>query len=491
MDWFSKVNPKTMTEMSIGVFVLVILIVLFIAIYMNTCMVGVSKREGFESALPKVVVPKVGPEPVGLSGTSVEEESGPATLSHAPNGYVAEDAPVLLEDPVSTKASAAQLQALLEDMRAFHGFELNSLVEKGDPNIQMPISTFRGQFQELLDESKALAQNPGINSHVTIGQLGMIRANLTYLQKSYRSFGLPSPSPLPVRASASPKVEGFETKGAEKGAKATLADLNSVRTSIANEIKELKFSGSVDPVVLTRIKLFTNIQTRIDSVIDEVVKGVMNASDIPFYKSDFTDFLPAADSSSDSSSGSGSGSTSNSSLSSILQSLFGTSFTGSTGSSGPSLHISDEVLKGLTFSLNVQYNGSKIASTTHQGSDAADQPLQGFDSNSSASTVDSFQSGGSRGEFDTMIQRFSGGDATDTLGKLDWKERAQTICDRVKSSGLDPADYGCLGEEAQVGPNYSWRGHAKMVCVRLDTNATEGTSQTMGCPPVDWKGWRS
>ena len=41
-----------------------------------------------------------------------------------------------------------------------------------------------------------------------------------------------------------------------------------------------------------------------------------------------------------------------------------------------------------------------------------------------------------------------------------------------------------------VSSDYSWRGHCKMMCSRLATAADPGVPELMGCPPVEWKGWR-
>jgi hypothetical protein len=101
-----------------------------------------------------------------------------------------------------------------------------------------------------------------------------------------------------------------------------------------------------------------------------------------------------------------------------------------------------------------------------------------------------------RGDFERIIDAFENGvrppsEIAGNPGKFDWKARADAIADNISRAGMNPADFGCLEKGAAVSPGYSWRGHAKMVCSRLATNADPATPEQMGCPPVSWKGWRS
>jgi hypothetical protein len=97
-----------------------------------------------------------------------------------------------------------------------------------------------------------------------------------------------------------------------------------------------------------------------------------------------------------------------------------------------------------------------------------------------------------RGEFEDKIQQLSRppSQAPTQIGKFDWKVRAEAITENIRKAGMNPDDFGCLGRGAQVSKDYSWRGHAKMVCSRLATHADPGIPEQMGCPPVSWKGWR-
>jgi hypothetical protein len=72
---------------------------------------------------------------------------------------------------------------------------------------------------------------------------------------------------------------------------------------------------------------------------------------------------------------------------------------------------------------------------------------------------------------------------------FDWQERASFICDSIKKRGLNPKDFNCLRPDEYVSDDFSWRGYAKMVCMRLGTSMDTGLPETCGCPPLTWSGW--
>jgi hypothetical protein len=56
---------------------------------------------------------------------------------------------------------------------------------------------------------------------------------------------------------------------------------------------------------------------------------------------------------------------------------------------------------------------------------------------------------------------------------------------------LNPQEFGCLSSESNVGPDYSWRGNARMVCTRLESSTNTALPELCGCPPKEWAGWRA
>jgi len=93
-----------------------------------------------------------------------------------------------------------------------------------------------------------------------------------------------------------------------------------------------------------------------------------------------------------------------------------------------------------------------------------------------------------RGEFEEKIMTL---DSNNTEPGFNWKRRVQEITENIRRVNMDPKDFGCLERGAVVSPEFSWRGHAKMICSRLASAADPGIPEQMGCPPVSWKGWRS
>jgi hypothetical protein len=488
--------------------ILLVFLSLCVAVYMTNCVTPLI--QGFSTS--EVKIPKVGPEPKGL--VDMKELVADGELPMAPNSYLAEDAPLPFQDPKTQKASKRQVDGLLEEMKAFNGFELPYLTERGDPNIQMPVSTFRGQLQELLDESNAMNQNPGLASTITLEQLEAIRGNLRYLQKTFRQLNANGVIDAPERPSGKGGVkEGF-TDGT--GERATASDLEKVSRELSNEIKRLSASGSTDSVLLSRITLFTQLRQKIDSILVDVGNGTMSTTEIPIFKEDLVNFLPAlsegdtGDDLSEYSDGIIGG------IKDALKALLGGSTVADGSGSLVNLvgraqadRLAQKILNGLSVDFKVKYTSDNELALARTQADvintlSATMALGSSDQGTDPTTQEGYQGGGfydrgttDRGEFDAVIQTLDSQQGIRpkakplNVGGLDWKDRALNICENIRKAGLDPADYGCLKSSQDVGPSYSWRGHARMVCTRLESNAMPGTAETMGCPPVSWKGWRS
>ena len=100
-----------------------------------------------------------------------------------------------------------------------------------------------------------------------------------------------------------------------------------------------------------------------------------------------------------------------------------------------------------------------------------------------------------RGEFEEKIMELDSNEIDEYEKEegpgFNWKRRVQEITENIRRANMKPADFGCMPRGAVVSPEFSWRGHAKMICSRLASAADPGTPEQMGCPPVSWKGWRS
>jgi hypothetical protein len=131
-------------------------------------------------------------------------------------------------------------------------------------------------------------------------------------------------------------------------------------------------------------------------------------------------------------------------------------------------------------------------------------------SGSSSSGGNTSMANNYRGLFDNVISSVTGQDvrvnaamgatsdsnsespySSTTTKAFDWKERAKQVCAQIKMRGMDPYDFGCMQDMNAVRQeNFSWRGHAKMVCTRLATVYDPSIPELCGCPPPAWIGWR-
>jgi len=78
-----------------------------------------------------------------------------------------------------------------------------------------------------------------------------------------------------------------------------------------------------------------------------------------------------------------------------------------------------------------------------------------------------------------------------TMRGFSWKKKCDELYAALKKMDLEPGDFGCLEPATQVSPDFSWRGHAKMICSRCATHYDPGLPEQVGCPPMNWPGWRS
>jgi hypothetical protein len=226
-----------------------------------------------------------------------------------------------------------------------------------------------------------------------------------------------------------------------------------------------------------------------------VKNNTLAAADIPIKLKDYQNFLPALGSNS-----AGIAGLLSSSGNATLSSLFNSYDVGDVSGAGVAAALfetyADDLLKGLSYNVTVSYTSPNDVSK-EQAISSAWNAKNAFAalSNNAADMTDGFSggsSGSARGEFEQKIHTLSRppSNAPSTAGHFDWKTRVEAITENIRRAGMNPGDFGCLERGAQVSQDYSWRGHAKMVCSRLATNADPAIPEQMGCPPVSWKGWR-
>jgi hypothetical protein len=312
--------------------------------------------------------------------------------------------------------------------------------------------------------------------------------------------------------------EGFVNPGDEP---ITPDQLSLLSQKLAVEIVRLQASGSTDPVLQARASMFTKIRQTVDDLNTRIKNGSLAAKDIPIKVKDYEKFLPALG---DKSAGIG-GLISKSGYSS-LSSLFNAYDSGDASGSDIAAALfetyADQLLKGLSYKIDVSYTSPNEVARKQAEATAWDaQRAIRLNSTGDQAPLDTghpLTQSGSRGAFESQVRRmdmagFQGKNPLDaasvdeenpanagnvrppteaatTIGKFNWKERSDAICLNIKRAGLNPGDFGCMEKGATVSSGYSWRGHARMVCSRLATHSDPGMPEQMGCPPVSWKGWK-
>lgn len=461
----------------LGTIVVVSFVILTIAIFTSTCTDWSYKTltECFK----------------GSQGQVAELPSAAAAL--------AENNSLPYNDPAEEKSTTQMLTVLKADMDGFSSSELPGLMEvgKNDPSVKLPITRFKGDHQRVKDELLTIKNNPGLESQITVEDIQEMAANLRFLQRSYRTFAASNMVAPPVGGISTVGVsEGFTNSS--EGTPITVDQLNTLSTKLSVEIARLLASGSTDPVIKARTSAFTKIRQTIDDINSRIKNGTLDPKAIPIMTKDYQNFLPALGSNSAGIAGLLS-KTGNSSLSSLFNSYDMGDISGSEVAAALFERYADELLKGLSYKVTVGYTSPNDVSKEQAIASAwsSKRAFAALDTEGGTSGILHPGLDGFRGDFDKTVRSLDlGGSirppakAPTEIGSFDWKERADQITENIRRARLNPADYGCLERGAQVSTDYSWRGHAKMVCSRLATNADPGIPEQMGCPPVSWKGWR-
>ena len=473
-----------------GLMIVIAVVSLIIVIVTNTCTDWT--YEGFIGVKTVDTTKAAVPIPTSLTDHTLKDVTGTSSVTDLPSAPIASLAStnsVPQTDPAMEKATLPMINELKQDMDGFYKNEYPHIKDRSDPAINLPLTRFQGDYQRLKDELSVLKMNPGIPSQVSIQEVSDMGANLRYLQRTYRDLAnveLVPTSDLPYsRVGAEKFTEGFASSDATKPI--TLVQLKLLQTSITAETMRLQASGSTDPIIAARVRVFTNIGNTVNDLVTKVSNGSMKETDIPITVNDYAKFLPALG---DSSAGIG-GLLSDNGLG-ALSNLFNSYDAGDASGAQVAAALFDRYAKqmgdGLSFNL----------SYTSPNELAKNQALATY-----AKAYGASISGGSqaepRGDFERTIRSidaFESGvrppsNPSGNPGKFDWKARADAITENISRAGMNPADFGCLEKGAAVSPGYSWRGHAKMICSRLATNADPAIPEQMGCPPVSWKGWRS
>ena len=474
----------------------------FLLIVLLVASIGLTKevkKEGFVNPgsnesmkAPQVIVPKVNPKPSPLEGTTPAPYLTPSEIPYGPAyGDIARINTLPYRDPSLESAPYKRLSELLESLKAFMTYEAKGLEKLSDPQVQLPLTTARGDLQRLTDEVSVLKRNPGIDSAITQGQADDIQANLSYLQRKYR---------MSVNATSGSTLEEGFTNAVDTEDRLNVGQLRGLSMTIQAEMARLSSSGTTDPVTQARVDSLNKIKLDVDNIIQQVESGVRPAAEIPITKKDRDAFLPLM-----------------SDVSKPLPQLLNSANIPITVSNAfPAYNngdksgalaaqalfekYGDKLFNGLSWNLGLKFTSPNEVATAiakGPGAEKSDSPVfmtgSGKDLRNFSNEI-AFPRGEMEASVSGMEQdRLESRPSLDIgkTAKFDWRSKAAQICDSIRKQGMDPNDFGCMDPSKQVSTDYSWRGNARMVCTRLLTTPDPGLPEVCGCPPMDWPGWRS
>jgi hypothetical protein len=413
-------------------------------------------------------------------------------IPSAPFGARSKGVPQPYKDTSTEPAKYIQLLAVKEDLQAFFAFQAQGLETQSDPSVQIPLTRARADMSELIDVQSVLERNPGLPSRITNKQLDEIRANLRYLQAVLRDLEASGVVVTDIKETFADMTLATDEK------RATKAQLDDFRMKLIAEIQRLSASGTSDPIVNARINTLMRIQADIDQVLEQLKTGQISPETIPIYASDIEKALPLL------------GDPTaplptllhKTGLPSAIANLFPGGLSPQDSEQAAQINnivkgymnqLFDGTSWGLNLGVNLKYDSARaleIAKANHE-----EEGLPGIETRFAMEYEPSkkhvsFQSAGST-EFDIGLPGTSDRVMpTPQAGNLDWKQRALEITQQIKKRGIDPMVYGAMPENTEVSPEFQWKGYTKMICSRTMANADPGFSQSVGCPPSDWVGWR-
>lgn len=484
--------------------------------------------EGFESNAAAMPVPP--PKPLPQLQAGIEPvQVRPGALPSAPYNATAATSPEPYIDPQLIPVTLERIKTVVDNLKGFLSFEAPMLRGQSDPTVQLPLSTAKADLPRLESEMIAMERNPGLPSSLTSKALLDVEGNLRYLRDKYRilhASGALEGQPTSFLDSAVPArmvegfvgAEGFQTASDTTNLnapaeRATLADLVSARDRMMAERARLSASGTNDPIITRRIDIIGQMITDINMIIDKVKSGTLLEIEIPIMKDDLSRIFTALQNPKEP-------------IPALFNNILPPSFlnllppnlANDVESQTILRNLADtyagKLVDGLSWKLeakvkytspneamgkqrfNVQFNPQTTGEDALLALNSAlGASTNGFPSNNNlalSSTSDNAQPTPAPGTIRDpyAINPIDGmGRTPSAASGFDWKKRAKEICEAIRRMGMNPKDFGCLNEGETVSENFSWRGYARMICNRLQTNYYTGTAEACGCPPINWKGW--
>lgn len=309
------------------------------------------------------------------------------------------------------------------------------------------------------------------------------------------------------------------------GGNISLAQLKTLGVNISAFITQLQNSGTVNAIINQRINVLTVLLRQVLDYQTQVETGKMNAANIPIKFDDYKVFLRFVDINDPTTnmnnplpfllSATG--------ASSALSNLFPFFFSGDISGAQMARELFEKYAKNLFtdvgYDVNVKLNkksdterkvAEEVAKALANGTLGKNSNLAFGDEGDEDGDTNGKAPSSVTGMFNSIIQAITGqsigqhstadsGSSSVKIttssppsapGHFNWKDRSKEICDQINKRGLKAYDYGCLNNPEEVGENFSYRGYARMVCARLETNYDPSIPGLCGCPPPTWPGWR-
>ena len=461
------------------------LLFVLIAVFFLTSASNVAKEDFANPPSHTVSIPPpTSILPDTKKASEVQPHTLPGEIPVAPYEQIATMSPLPYQDTTAIKANRQQIVSLLEMLKGFLAFEAQSISEKSDPSIQLPLTTAKSDFNTLQSAVEVLNRNPGIQPTITLTNLNEMNSNLAYLQEKVRLEGSVGSLQGPINLFAEPsKTEGFRG-----GQIATMQDLIHFVSRIQGEILRLSKSGTTDPIVRSRVAALTQMKTDIQTIIDQVKQGTLMEVEIPINKNDLDKAFPILGKPSEP-------------LPQLIKTL---RLPAGLANALPSNlqkdpattrqisslidKYADQIVNGISATFQVSYSPHASESDLAQSSTIA---RSGFPSPTDLNNA-------CQGKLNPLDMARP---ITDRLAPtpmdagrgpshFDWKQRSKEIEAQIKKRGLKQSDFGIMPQGTKVSDDFSWKGYARMICTRLQASMDPALPETCGCPPMDWKGWR-
>jgi hypothetical protein len=302
---------------------------------------------------------------------------------------------------------------------------------------------------------------------------------------SMRSIGSSSSS---MRSMGSSSSSGSYMPAADR--RATTEDLRNFQARIAAAIIVIQSDGATDDVSAARIRNLQKIIQYIQLILDDVAAKRTAENNIPIMKSQIDRTLIAL--------------TNKSALPDIFSGTQLDSFI--KGLLPDNLDLDPEVTQSIAEYIKSMTTNLSWSFGVNYTSDAERDIAQYYNAAASQGGDDGALTNLNLARAGTGLEVQPGGVGRNTQvtdefantpqeacrgpAKFDWKKRSHEICRALKARGERVDDYGCMPENVQVGANFSYRGYSRMVCERVAANYDTGLGGLVGCPPLDWAGWR-